>query len=251
MKRHDYRKTLEAISGQSVHDHHRVFVAFCRLAACALAAQTREPEYLEEAKRWKPEHLELFSVALGELVVSMEEAPFTDLLGPTHEEWSSSYSKKHGGEFYTPPEVSKLMARMVGVVMPEKGPSEIQEPAVGAGSMILAYIEYAVQEGYSPLNFRVQAWDVSAVACDMAFINFSLWSIPAEIVWGDTLRMKVHRVWRNLWHPLAHGLPKAEPARAEQKLEVIDSLRKLVASPRPVVQRDLWAGIELEVQSAD
>ena len=50
----DFRKILERISHR--HDPRRVFDAFTRLAACALAVQTREAEYLEEARRWeKPE----------------------------------------------------------------------------------------------------------------------------------------------------------------------------------------------------
>jgi hypothetical protein len=47
----DFRKILESISHR--HDTRRVFDAFTRLAACCVAAQTREAEYLEEAKRWQ------------------------------------------------------------------------------------------------------------------------------------------------------------------------------------------------------
>jgi len=47
----DFRKFLGSISRQN--DLRRTFDAFVRLAACTLAAQTRESEYLEEAKRWE------------------------------------------------------------------------------------------------------------------------------------------------------------------------------------------------------
>ena len=47
------------------------------MSACALAAGTRESEYLEEAKRWKREELELFAQALGAYVIDAEAEPFT------------------------------------------------------------------------------------------------------------------------------------------------------------------------------
>ena len=54
-----------------------MFTAFVRLAACVLAAGTREPVYLEEAKHWKPEELELFAQALGVYVNDAEAEPLT------------------------------------------------------------------------------------------------------------------------------------------------------------------------------
>lgn len=75
----DFRKILESISHR--HDTRRVFDAFVRLSACAVAAQTREPEYLEEAKRWEKQDLIVFGEALGALVSEMERHPFEDLIG--------------------------------------------------------------------------------------------------------------------------------------------------------------------------
>src|SRR5215469_10928726 len=75
----DFRKILESISHR--HDTHRVFDGFTRLAACAVAAQTREAEYLEEAKQWERADLDAFGMALGALVMEMEGRPFEDVLG--------------------------------------------------------------------------------------------------------------------------------------------------------------------------
>ena len=47
---------------------------------------------------------------------------------------------------------------------------------------------------------RVTLQDISPVACDMAFINTTLWDIPT-VIWGDTLRMETHARWPNVhWH---------------------------------------------------
>ena len=58
----DFRKILESVSHR--HDTRRVFDGFTRLSACALAVQTREAEYLEEAKQWEKGDLDSFAAAL-------------------------------------------------------------------------------------------------------------------------------------------------------------------------------------------
>src|SRR5690242_17588681 len=85
----DFRKILDSISHR--HDIRRVFDAFVRLAACALAAQTREPEYLEEAKRWEKSDLDSFAQALGALISEMEAQPFEDLIGGYYMESALSH----------------------------------------------------------------------------------------------------------------------------------------------------------------
>src|SRR6266545_2831924 len=75
----DFRKILLGISHR--HGVRRVFDGFTRLAACALVAQTREAEYLQEAKRWEKPDLDLFAKALGALILEMETKPFEDLIG--------------------------------------------------------------------------------------------------------------------------------------------------------------------------
>jgi hypothetical protein len=84
----DFRKTLERISHR--HDARRVFDSFTRLAACALAAQTREREYLEEAKLWERPDVDLFAEALGALILEMESKPFEDIIGGCYMEFALS-----------------------------------------------------------------------------------------------------------------------------------------------------------------
>src|SRR5687767_3896502 len=84
----DFRKILESISRS--HDIRRVFDAFTRLAACTVAAGTREPEYLEEAKQWERHELNSFAEALGALVLEMETRPFEDILGGYYLEFAVS-----------------------------------------------------------------------------------------------------------------------------------------------------------------
>src|ERR1051326_3054199 len=183
----DFRKILEQISHR--HETRRVFDAFTRLAACAVAAQTREAEYLEEAKRWEKKDLDCFAEALGALVLEMEKCPFEDVIGGCYMEFAlSQKGQQWHGEFHTPKPICDLMARMtIGDLasFPPEGPITVCEPACGAGAMSLSFREVCSPEIRRRL--RVTAIDVSRTACDMAFINTTLCGIPTRIIHGNSL----------------------------------------------------------------
>lgn len=204
----DFRKILDSISRR--HDTHRVFDAFIRFAACALAARTREPEYLEEAKRWEKPELELFGNALGALVLEMQTRPFEDILGSHYLDCAmSTKGQQWNGEFHTPKTVCDLMARMtLGEIesLPADGPITVCEPACGAGAMILSLAQACTPEVRHRL--RVTAIDINRAACDMAFVNTTLWGIPARIIHGNSLSLECWAAWSNI-HYIAPCLPYA------------------------------------------
>lgn len=204
----DFRKILDRISHR--HDIRRVFDGFVRLAACAVAAQTREAEYLEEAKRWEKPELELFAEALAALVSEMETHPFEDRLGGYYMEFAlSQKGQQWHGEFHTPKPICDLMARMtIGDMesLPAEGVITVCEPACGSGAMILSLAEACSPEVRRRL--RVTAMDINRTACDMVFINTTLWGVPTRIIHGNTLSMECWAAWSNIhyimpWLPLA------------------------------------------------
>jgi type I restriction-modification system DNA methylase subunit len=216
----DFRKILEGISRK--HDTRKVFDAFVRFAACALAAQTREAEYLEEVKRWERQDLDLFGNALGALVLEMEGRPFEDVLGGYYMEFALSHKgQQWNGEFHTPKPICDLMARMtLGDVesLPKDRPITVCEPACGAGAMILSLGEACPPEVRRRL--RVTAIDISRTACDMAFVNTTLWGIPTRIIHGNSLSLECWAAWSNIhwimpWlsllpmHPVSAMMPPA------------------------------------------
>lgn len=194
----DFRRILKGLAHG--RDICRVFDGFVRLAACTLAAQTREPEYLEEAKHWERPELDSFGHALGALILEMERHPFEDLIGAFYMECAiSSKGQKWNGEFHTPKPVCDMMARMLvgnlSVTVPEK-PITVCEPACGAGAMILSFAQACAPEVRKRL--RVTAIDINRTACDMTFINTTLWAIPTRVFHGDTLRMEFWAAWSNM-----------------------------------------------------
>ena len=188
----DFRKLLEPLCRS--RDTYTVFAAFCRLAACAVAAGSRE------AKRWNRDELEIFSHVLAALVNEMETKPFEDVLGCYYMEFAlSTKGQQWGGEFHTPKPICDLMARMTMGDMeslPKDRAITVCEPAAGAGAMILSLAQACSPDVRRRL--RVTAMEINRVACDMCFINTTLWYIPCRVFCGDTLRMEFHHAWSNL-----------------------------------------------------
>lgn len=217
----DFRKVLKSLSHR--HDSRRVFDAFVRFSACALAAQTREAEYLEEVGHWDRSDLDAFAEALAALVMEMETQPFEDLIGGYYMDFAlSSKGQQWNGEFHTPKAVADLVARMtLGDIetLPGEGPITVCEPACGSGTMLLSLAQAcppAVRR-----RLRVTAIDISRTACDMAFINTTLWGIPTRVIHGDSLSLDCWAAWSNIhyiapWLPLALRVQSPEAQRQGQ-----------------------------------
>ncbi len=215
----DFRKILERIFHR--HDTRHVFDAFTRFAACALSAQTREAEYLEEAKGWEKQDLDLIAEAFAALILEMEAKPFEDLIGGYYMEFALSHKgQRWNGEFHTPKHICDLMARIAfGNIesFPAEGPITVCEPACGAGAMILSLAQICPPQVRRRL--RVTAIDINRTACDMAFINTTLWGIPTRVIHGNALSMECWAAWSNIhhimpWLPLS--LRSQAPEAAEQ-----------------------------------
>jgi len=80
--------------------------------------------------------------------------------------------------------------------------------------MVLAVVKTLIGAGYDPARaLWVQAWDIDRLAALMAYVQLSLWNVPAEIVVGNTLSLEVREVWRTPAHHLGFWSSKlaAEP----------------------------------------
>jgi type I restriction-modification system DNA methylase subunit len=220
-KENDFRKILQSFSPQ--FDTRRIFDAFMLLTACALAAQTREAEYLEEAKKWDTKALATFGEAIAALVIEMESKPFEDVIGAYYMDCAiSSKGQQWGGEFHTPKSICDLMAKLAlgdMASIPIEGPITVCEPACGAGAMILSFAETCPPDVRRRL--RVTAMDINRTACDMAFINTTLWGIPTRIIHCNTLTMECWAAWSNIhyilpWMPLAMKILSPEARKQGQ-----------------------------------
>ena len=201
----NFRKTIETIS-RTKSSVVTVFSDFVRIAACAVACQTREDEYFEVIRRYAKEEQRELANAFAYLVDEMEDHPFCDVLGEYYQIIASKASRDGRGEFFTPEAISELMARIslnAEEVIEKGNPITLGEPTCGAGGMILQVAKQlspertGLEESYVDL-LRVTAQDISPVACDMTYINTSLWGIPARVLLGNTLTNEVTAGWKNI-----------------------------------------------------
>jgi type I restriction-modification system DNA methylase subunit len=219
----DFKKTFRELAPYK--HRYEVFKDFVTMAACSLhnslgKEPTREEEYLRIIGQYKPADQQAFPKLLGSLIAALDSEP-RDVLGPLYMELE--IANKDAGQFFTPPELSEMMARMT--FAPELDKLESQdfltasEPACGAGGMILALVKVMTQAGHDPARrLWVQAIDVDRMAALMCYTQLSLWNVPAEIIVGNTLSWDIREVWYTPAHHL--GGWKHRLKRRDDSLEV-------------------------------
>lgn len=206
-----FMKLLSKLEGK--RSLSEVFRTFVGAAACAYSYGTREAEYLSYIKGYGRAELDVLCSALGQLVLDMELHEYEDLLGPAYMAASQGkFDRQAGGEFYTPQALSDLCARMTfdPANFPINGPLLVSEPSGGSGGMILSLLKVMRAHDIPPGAMRVELWDISRVATHMAFVNFTLWGIPAEIVHGNTLSLEVFSRHKTFRYYDAHGWAPAQ-----------------------------------------
>lgn len=228
MTHENYRTILESIA-RNKSSQLEVFTDFCRLSACALSMMQREDQYLAIISRYSADEALSISQAFAYMINEMEQKPFTDILGDYYLEAASHSSKQARGEFFTPPCISQMMARMlfdVDTVKAKGLPVTVNEPACGSGGMVLAVAQLFAPDSVDLL--RVTCQDINPIATDMCFINTSLWGIPAQIILGDTLRMTESARWKNIhWNRVGEDQRLAR----RKVLDLIATCREPVETP--------------------
>jgi hypothetical protein len=96
------------------------------------------------------------------------------------------------GQFFTPYDVARMMAMMSlqdgEALIRDNGFLTLQEPASGAGGMVLASADVLQQQGFDPgLHMLVNAIDLSPLCFHMTFLQLTLCGIPALVEHGNTL----------------------------------------------------------------
>lgn len=223
----DFRATLRDLA-RSRSSIAMVFADFCRITACCLAMQTREDEYLQTIEGYSQEEVNQLARAMAGLIDEMNDHPFADVLGPFYTETIASADQQARGEFYTPKSVSTMMAKMAldpAAIKAGGRPVTVCDPCCGSGGMVLACAQPLAPDHVDLLRVTLQ--DINPVACDMAYINTTLWGIPAEVILGNTLTIEVVSRWTNIhWHRVG------EPQR-RQGIRMLNALKEVCEPSKP------------------
>lgn len=135
--------------------------------------------------------------AIGELPLSSASGRFSDntidLFGDAYEYLMQMYAStagKSGGEYYTPQEVSELLARITVVGKTEV--NKVYDPACGSGSLLL---KFAKVLGHDKVRRGFYGQEVNLTTYNLCRINMFLHDVNYEkfdIAHGDTLTDPKH-----------------------------------------------------------
>ncbi len=110
-----------------------------------------------------------------------------DVIGDSYEYLISKFAGdeiKKSGEFYTPAQVSELLARLLN---PKPG-DRLYDPACGSGSLLIKLARLIGSK-----NFAIYGQEVNGSTWALARMNMFLHEIDdAKIEWGDTLNNPLH-----------------------------------------------------------
>lgn len=199
--------------------------------------EEREQQYLETINKYTPDEQKILVETFSELVVALErehtKSGPTDLLGKVFH--SLELHNKYHGQFFTPFHICEFMGHValgdggeagnaVSGALSQKGYVSVCEPCVGSGGMVLGFASAMHRE---KLNYCEQ---MVAYCCDidikcvyMAYLQLSLYGIPAVIIHGNSLTLEEWSQWYTPIYML-RGWPLRE--RTADLLETIQTATK-------------------------
>ncbi len=124
-----------------------------------------------------------------ELDFSKNKAEGDDLLGDAYEYLMRNFATESGkskGQFYTPAEVSRIMAKVIGVKHTKRQDQTIYDPTCGSGSLLLKVAD----EAERGISIYGQENDNATRA--LAVMNMWLHSNPSAEIWKDNTLAAPH-----------------------------------------------------------
>lgn len=227
----NHQMELSKILRGLAHRHHlwKVFCDFVAMAAISISnatdkqhAEQREAEYMRIVGQYSKDEANELARGFAHVVMGLE-CGMHDFLGALFMGLELGDTWK--GQFFTPYEVSRLMAAMTLVdkarsQIEGKGFVSVLDPCVGGGAMLVAAAHALMDAG---VNYQAQMHavgvDIDIVAVHMAYVQLSLLHVPAVIYHGNSLSMEVRSVWRTPAHTL--GFWERKLRRAGDSCELI------------------------------
>ncbi|MFL9876482.1 N-6 DNA methylase [Paraburkholderia megapolitana] len=246
-----YKGAIVKLMREFSHSHNpsTVFSDFVEICALAISnrvdtlqVEPREKRYLEIVAKYKTEEVQRFAAMFAQLqlcyrervemlgdpgIGDVHDSGLGDVLGELF--MALELSNDRAGQFFTPHSISMLMAMMTvgdGASIREQGFVTMQEPACGAGGMVVAAAQAMHHAGLNyPETLHATCVDVDPCCVHMAYVQLSLLGIPAIVVHGNTISLKVWNVWYTPAHVFVGWglrLRRRRDARADTAATVSD-----------------------------
>ena len=189
------------------HDKWQVFCDFVELAAIAISNQydfihhdEREERYLNLAGTYTRPEMDRFCSMFSCVFTSsrLTEDDPKDFLGEIYHELE--LHNKWKGQFFTPMPLCSLMAEFqmedAEKTLNEKTYLTINDPCSGSGALLLGYAAALKRHkiDYQTKMLAV-ATDIDLKCVHMAYIQLSLYGIPAVVIHGNTLTVEEWAHW--------------------------------------------------------
>jgi type I restriction enzyme M protein len=116
-----------------------------------------------------------------------------DLLGDAYEYLMRHFATESGkskGQFYTPAEVSRIMARVIGVGDAKSAGQAIHDPTCGSGSLLLKAHDEA--KGRTGLDLAIYGQEMDNATAALARMNMILHDCPTAEIWKDNTLSSPH-----------------------------------------------------------
>ncbi len=246
------------------HQPSTVFADYVEMAAVALSNSvdkqqfdSREKRYLEIAGKYSPDELQLFARMFAELTLSFEHrlgvddnlppdtlpqpGNLTDVLGETY--MMMGIGNDRAGQFFTPYTISRLMAGLLigdgSAAIERDGFMRMQEPACGAGGMVIATADALLSVGQNyQQTLHATCIDIDARCVHMTYLQLSLMHIPAMIVHGNALTGEIWGIWYTPAHIIGGWRSKLRLRRQ------VDAMREMLSVARSPCDQDPAAELE-------
>lgn len=191
------------------HPTYQIFQDWLEMSAISISnsvdwgnANAREERYLELINQYSKEEQQKFPELFALLVKAMnqesEAGKPCDILGEVFH--GLELHNKYKGQFFTPNHVCEFMGEIAiegaEEAIAKQGYVSVCEPCVGSGSMVIGLAAAMANNKFDyQRQMCVTACDIDIKCVHMAYLQFSLYGIPAVIIHGNSLTMETWSSW--------------------------------------------------------
>lgn len=204
-------KSLVKLIEQAAYQHSvwQVFSDFLEMSAISISNsidpvhwEAREKRYLEIVKGYSKAEISLFPQMLAELVKSLEqcaqEKSLDDVLGKTFHELE--LHDKYKGQFFTPQSVCNMIGSIAAAdaekALEQQEYLTVCEPCIGGGAMVLGLANALARKNINYCQrMVVTGVDIDPKCVHMAYLQLSLYGVPAVIIHGNSLTCEEWSRW--------------------------------------------------------
>lgn len=148
-----------------------------------------EKKYLELINLYNKEERDLIVKFYGSLKYFFIKNNHFDILGSLY--MALELSNKRTGQFFTPYDVSKMMASMllpdIKDTVTRKGYFTICEPCIGAGGMVIAASDIMNSQNISKGEMLFQGIDIDRLCFNMSYVQLSMLGLMGVLIQGNSL----------------------------------------------------------------